>query len=73
MQSNSTNETNKNARTLILVVETYFNNSCEGLRHINHNSREDRVWLGKHCFWAFRNGRAIVTYPASETFKFRCD
>lgn len=73
MQSNNTNKHNENAEKLILVVETYFNSSCESFRHVDHNSREDRVWLGKHCFWAFRNGRAIVTYPSDKTFKFRCD
>ncbi len=30
---------------------------------IDHDNREDRVWLGKHCFWAFRNGRMISTIP----------
>lgn len=28
---------------------------------INHNDRDDRQWLGKHCFWAFRNGVEIRT------------
>lgn len=32
---------------------------------IDHNNRDDRVWLGKHCFWAFRNGRSVTTEPAS--------
>ncbi|MBO0125180.1 hypothetical protein [Agrobacterium sp. OT33] len=30
---------------------------------IDHNDRDDRVWLGKHCFWAFRNGRSVTTEP----------
>ena len=30
---------------------------------IDHDKRDDRVWLGKHCFWAFRNGRSITTEP----------
>lgn len=29
---------------------------------IDHDNREDRVWLGKHCFWAFRNGRSVTTF-----------
>jgi len=33
---------------------------------IDHDNRDDRVWLGKHCFWAFRNGRSITTEPASK-------
>lgn len=30
---------------------------------IDHDNRDDRVWLGKHCFWAFRSGRSITTEP----------
>lgn len=30
---------------------------------IDHDDREDRVWLGRHCYWAFRNGRSITTEP----------
>lgn len=32
-------------------------------RFIDHNSREDRVWLGKHCFWAMRNNHRVTTEP----------
>jgi len=38
----------------------------EGDKVIDHDSRDDRVWLGKHCFWAFRNGRSITTQPERE-------
>lgn len=30
---------------------------------IDHDNREDRVWLGKHCFWAFRNNHSVLTSP----------
>lgn len=30
---------------------------------IDHDNRNDRVWLGKHCYWAFRNGRSVSTTP----------
>lgn len=32
---------------------------------IDHDDRDDRVWLGKHCFWAFRHGRSITTEPVA--------
>jgi hypothetical protein len=49
---------------LRLVVETanVITGQIEGRKVIDHNNREDRVWLGKHCFWAFRNGRSVKTF-----------
>ena len=32
---------------------------------IDHNSHDDRIWLGRHCYWAFRNGRSITTYAVA--------
>lgn len=32
-------------------------------RVIDHNKTADRQWLGKHCFWAFRNGHGVQTSP----------
>lgn len=51
---------------LPLVVETFDLSTGEttGRTRIDHNNRDDRQWLGKHCFWAFRNGRGVRTYPA---------
>ena len=37
----------------------------ENERIIDHNNHSDRVWLGKHCYWAFRNGFGIETEPVS--------
>lgn len=34
-------------------------------RIIDHDDFEDRKWLGKHCFWAMRNGRSVETSPAA--------
>lgn len=38
--------------------------TLESYKRIDHNNSSDRKWLGNHCFWAMRNGRKIVTYPA---------
>ena len=50
---------------LPLRVRTFLINSedIESERIIDHNQHQDRVWLGKHCFWAFRNGRGVETEP----------
>lgn len=37
-----------------------------GYRVIDHNNEEDRQWLGKHCYWAFRNGHGVQTAPLPE-------
>lgn len=63
-----------NNEPFMIVVETWRNgNWRESARTINHNNREERVWLAKHCFWAFRNNRAVVTYPADSIFRFACE
>lgn len=38
----------------------------ENRRVIDHNDRESRQWLGRHCYWAMRNGRKVTTYPATD-------
>lgn len=38
---------------------------------IDHNVQEHRSWLGKHCFWAFRNGHSVTTYPTDEAVNYR--
>lgn len=45
----------------------------EQIRHvvIDHDNSEHRKWLGKHCFWAFRNNHEIVTYPTEEEVTFK--
>ena len=32
-------------------------------RTIDFARHSDRVWLGKHCFWAMHNGRGVETFP----------
>jgi hypothetical protein len=50
-------------------VAVLTHNSTDGeieqQRIIDHNRHEDRVWLGKHSFWAMRNSKAITTVPVT--------
>lgn len=52
---------------LRLVVETHClrTGQMTSKKVIDHNNRDDRVWLGKHCFWAFRNAHKVTTYAES--------
>lgn len=47
---------------LNIRVETYLGEVLESATDGDHNSHEFRVWLGKHSYWALRNGRKIVTF-----------
>lgn len=53
----------------MVTVKTYNRDTqdLEDTREVDHDNRADRVWMGKHCFWAFRNNRLIVSYPSSES------
>ena len=35
-------------------------------RTIDHNNHDSRVWLGRHSYWALRNGYGVETYPVDE-------
>lgn len=50
---------------LKVQVNTYdlLSGELESTKVVNHNSKEDRQWMGKHCYWAFRNNKRIETYP----------
>lgn len=48
---------------LPLEVVTIRSDGRSTRKVIDHNNPADRVWLGKHCFWAFRNGVEIRTKP----------
>lgn len=50
---------------LMIKVSTFHGDDeePESLRVIDHNDAIHRQWLGKHCFWAFRNNRAVLTEP----------
>lgn len=30
---------------------------------VDHNVHSDRLWLGKHSYWAIRNGHSVTTAP----------
>lgn len=32
-------------------------------RHIDHNNRDDRHWMGKAAYWAMRNAHSMETVP----------
>lgn len=46
-------------------IETYLGESeePESERVIDHDDSLHRQWLGKHIFWAVRNGRAVTITP----------
>lgn len=47
----------------IRVVTTCLDTGEVNERVIDHNDREQRQWLGRHCHWAFRNNRSVKTIP----------
>ncbi len=62
----STDTTPQKPPLHLQVVSTNMaSGEVELTKVIDHNDRDDRVWLGRHCYWAFRNGRAITTAPVS--------
>ena len=54
------------ALELLVITRDTKTGAVESRKTINHNDRDDRVWLGKHCFWAFRNGRSVETIAKSD-------
>lgn len=55
-----------NTLHLVVVTKNRATGTIESRKVIDHENRDDRVWLGRHCYWAFRNGRSVETY-AEET------
>jgi len=53
---------------VMIEVETYDGDSdeAESVRTIDHNDTLHRQWLAKHCWWALRNNRTVVTTPIKE-------
>ena len=50
----------------IILVKVLTTNNDTGeieSKNIDHNSYDDRKWLGKHCYWAVRNNRTVTTIP----------
>ncbi len=55
-----------NMRTPVLVTTTEISTGKTSRRTIDHDNRDDRIWLGKHCYWAMRNGCEVTTIPAGQ-------
>lgn len=69
----NTENTQSNNEPFMIVVETWRDgNWRESVRTIDYSNRENRVWLAKHSFWALKNNRSVVTYPANNEFRFSC-
>ncbi|HBO5514585.1 hypothetical protein [Pseudomonas aeruginosa] len=51
---------------MIRVVTTDLATSQTSEKVIDHNDREQRQWLGKHCFWAVRNNHSVLTTPIAK-------
>lgn len=51
-----------------VVVETWDvkTDKTEAATTIDHGNHHSRVWLGKHCMWAVRNGKGVTIYPKLE-------
>ena len=52
--------------TNVEVKTTYPNGSWE-IKVIDHDSRDERQWLGQHAFKALRKGAEVRTRPVSVT------
>ncbi|HHQ2714289.1 hypothetical protein CAZ10_10175 [Pseudomonas aeruginosa] len=53
-------------QVLIRVVTTDLATAQTTEKIIDHNDREQRQWLGKHCFWAVRNNHSVLTTPIAK-------
>lgn len=50
----------------MLLVDVITRDIRDGevtVKRIDHNDRWDRQWLGKHAYWAMRNGHEVTTRP----------
>lgn len=51
--------------TYVEVTTTYLQTAGKTeAKIIDHDSRDDRTWLGKHCYWAMRNDCSVTTKPS---------
>lgn len=53
-------------KLIVRVVTTDLKSGRQSVREIDHDDFEDRKWLGKHCFWAMRNGCSVETRPMAD-------
>lgn len=53
---------------IIIEVNTFdpATDVVEQSKRIDHNNSRDRRWLGRHCFWALRNGKGVECSPVEE-------
>lgn len=51
------------ARMLLVVTTDLATNTETNRRMIDHDDDDARKWLGKHCYWAFRNNHSVYTAP----------
>jgi hypothetical protein len=48
---------------MVVVTHDWETGTVEQTRIIDHGNKEEREWLNKHCYWAFRNGKAVTSVP----------
>lgn len=53
-----------------VLVETYCKGRREASVVVDHDDAEHRRWMGRHCFWAFRNGREVRTSATEKPVNF---
>ena len=65
-------KTQKTPKAVVaVVVRTYYpDGTTQSARLIDHNYKPHREWLGKHCFWAMREGLAVATAPAQKAYRW---
>lgn len=51
---------------LVVLTKDMKSGSVETRRVIDYNNRAHRLWLSKHCFWAFHNNRAVETFALAD-------
>ena len=51
---------------IVVITRDMKSGAVTSRKTIDHNDREARVWLGRHCFWAFRNGHSVETFNRSD-------
>lgn len=49
--------------TPVTVIIRDWNGNETQRKHVDHDDREDRQWMGKAAFWAMRNEHSMETVP----------
>lgn len=52
-------------KAIMLTVRVFnpVNDEIEDERTVDHADKMARIWLGKHLFWAIRNGYGVEIEP----------